>query len=47
MVFIYFGGLRILANALVDIHNLRKQPAFCDADLGSASDWLKQISHGA
>ena len=36
-----------LANTPVDIHSLRKQPTFCDAGLGSASDWLKQISHAA
>ena len=41
------GRLRTVANTPVDIHSLRKQPTFCDADLGSASDWLKQISHAA
>ena len=41
------GGLRTLASTPVDIHNLRKQPTFCNADLGSASDWLKQIYHAA
>ena len=36
-----------MANTSVDIHSLSIQPTFCDADLGSASDWLKQISHAA
>ena len=27
------GGLCMLANTPVDIHSLRKQPTFCDADL--------------